>query len=143
MSATIPLFVALVFCLVVVIGLGGVIAAVSVYAVYRIGQMAEEIAQLKGDFATQIEAAEARCDRRVADGEKSLRDYKAYSEKALNDYSDLLSQFADAAGYRDIARRLAERSGVNITTGGDANIGGDIAGRDVIETDIRPQRAAR
>jgi len=137
MSATIPLFVVLVFCLVVVIGLGSVIAAVSVYAVYRISQMAEEIAQLKGDFATQIEAAEERCDRRVADGEKSLRDYKVYSEKALSDYSDLLSQFADAAGYRDIARRLAERSGVSITAGGDANVGGDVVGRDAIQNNIR------
>ena len=119
-----PVIDALIFLFAATLGLGVVIAVITAYSVRRIHQMRSEITQLKADFKAGIEAAEKRCDQRMAS-----------SEKALSDYADLLAQFAEAAGYRDIAKTLAERvsAGIHIEAGEDVTIGRDLVGRDKVE----------
>jgi len=96
--------------------------------VLRIQKMRFEITQLKIDFKAGIEAAEKRCDQRMAS-----------SERALSDYADLLAQFAEAAGYRDIAQTLAKRvsAGIHIEAGQDVTIGRDVVGKDKAESVIK------
>jgi len=119
-----PVIDVLLFLFLSTLGSGIVIAAITAYSVRRIRKMQLEITQLKTDFKAGIEAAEKRCDQRMAS-----------SEKALSDYADLLGQFAEAAGYRDIAKTLAERvtGGVHIEAGQDVTIGRDVVGRDKVE----------
>jgi hypothetical protein len=119
-----PVIDALLFLFLSTLGSGVVITAITAYSVLRIQKMRFEITQLKADFKAGIEAAEKRCDQRMAS-----------SEKALSDYADLLAQFAEAAGYRDIAKTLAERvtGGIRIDAGEDVIIGRDLVGRDKVE----------
>ncbi len=119
-----PVIDALLFLFCATLGSGVVIAAITAYAARRIQQMRLEITQLKADFKAGIEAAEKRCDQRMAS-----------SEQTLKDYTELLAQFAEAAGYRDIAKTLAARvsGGIQIEARGDAIIGGDVVGQDKVE----------
>lgn len=123
-----PVIDALLFLFLSTLGLGVVITVITAYSVLRIQKMRLEITQLKTDFKAGIEAAEKRCDQRMAS-----------SEKALSDYADLLAQFAEAAGYRDIAKTLAERvsAGLHIEAGQDVTIGRDVVGREKLESVVQ------